>query len=85
MNKWQKLLIGSLLVLSNCVSAQWAEVTGAGCWLLLWWKYWVWILLGTDIQRIILKVCSFSPLLENSNSTAFIIEWDKEVHAADYK
>lgn len=41
--------------------------------------------MGTDIQRIILKVCSFSPLLENSNSTAFIIEWDKEVHAADYK
>lgn len=35
MNKWQKLLIGSLLVLSNCVSAQWAEVTGAGCCLLL--------------------------------------------------
>lgn len=35
MNKWQKLLIGSLLVLSNCVSAQWAEVTGTGCWLLL--------------------------------------------------
>ena len=30
MNKWQKLLIGSLLVLSNCVSAQWAEVTGTG-------------------------------------------------------
>lgn len=31
------------------------------------------------------KAGSFSPLLENSNSTAFIIEWDKEVHAADYK
>lgn len=32
-----------------------------------------------------LKGRLFSPLLENSNSTAFIIEWDKEVHAADYK
>lgn len=30
MNKWPKLLIGSLLVLSNCVSAQIADVTGIG-------------------------------------------------------
>lgn len=30
MNKWPKLLIGSLLVLCNCASAQWADVTGAG-------------------------------------------------------
>lgn len=30
MNKWQKLLIASLLVLCNCASAQWAEVTGTG-------------------------------------------------------
>lgn len=30
MNKWPKLLIGSLLVLCNCASAQWSEVTGTG-------------------------------------------------------
>ena len=30
MNKWQKLLIGSLLVFCNCASAQIADVTGIG-------------------------------------------------------
>jgi hypothetical protein len=32
-----------------------------------------------------LKGMLFFSIIENSNSTAFIIEWDKEVHAADYK
>lgn len=31
------------------------------------------------------KAGSFSPLLENSNTTAFIIEWDKEVKPQEYK
>lgn len=31
------------------------------------------------------KAGSFSPLLENSNTTAFIIEWDKEVTPQEYK
>lgn len=30
------------------------------------------------------KAGSFSPLLENSNTTAFIIEWDKELNPVDY-
>lgn len=32
-----------------------------------------------------LKGMLFFSIIENSNSTAFIIEWDKEVHATDYK
>lgn len=31
------------------------------------------------------KAGSFSPLLENSNTTAFIVEWDKEVKPQEYK
>lgn len=31
------------------------------------------------------KAGSFSPLLENSSTTAFIVEWDKEVKPQEYK